>query len=352
MTCATAPTSTIMVALVHHSPDGSGRHTTDAWVFLSEDKKHDFDFHIYAMDIIIKYLTEGEGRAATAGVLVPIINIWTDGCGKQYKGKRNFHALAWSRTRFGAILVHNFAVTSPFKGAHDGIGGLLKTLMRDAEKKEHYRIHNTEAAHKFLSDYAESKAGQAGGHLGKWSPYKIASFKMELLGATEIPRPDIEVSGVSGSSKLYQFMGPEEEGVRSVGVGVQEADLVGEVSGERVLVPNPEFLAADEWRAFPPPRMVKETYTCRVRQASCYCSTCTVRAYPECMVAKTFPDLVGVIHNRSGKRSAEVSSFGTQSEDPSLLQYNSRDASVVTAGGVKCFMLPPVLMFLCKFLFI
>lgn len=343
LTCATAPTTTIMVALVHHSPDGKGRHTTDAWVFLSEDKNHDFDFHIYAMDIIIKYYTEGAGRAATAGVSVPTIIMWTDGCGKQYKGKRNFYAVGRSLHRLGAILTHNFAVTSHFKGAHDGIGGLLKTLMRDAERKERLRIHNTEAAHEFLSAYAESKAEQAGGYLGKWSPYKIADFKMMLLGAKEIPRPPINLTGISGSSKLYQFMGLEEqEGVPGVCVGVQAGEReieAGAVDGERQLVPNSEFRAADVWHTYPPANKVKETYTCRVRQASCYCSKCRVGAYAECRVASTYPDLVGMVHNRSGTRKADLRSFETQSEDPSLLlQDNSSIASFVTAAGVQCFV--------------
>lgn len=296
LTCATAPTTSMMVALVHHTPDGNGRHTTDAWTFLSADRNHDFDFHIYAMDIVIKYYTEWEGRAATAGVPLPLLLIWSDGYGKQYKGKRNFHAVGQSLHRLGCLLVHNFAVTSHFKGAHDGIGGLLKTLMRDADKKG-LRIHDTAAAHDFLSAYAKSKEEDEGGYLGAWSPYKVASFEMELIGAKEIPRPPIDLTGIPGSSKLYRFMGPEEQPPRlGVCVGVQTAveGSVEVANGERELVPNARFLAAEGWSAHPPLELAKRQYRCRVRQASCYCSKCRVGEYPECMVAKTYPELVGM----------------------------------------------------------
>lgn len=96
LTCATAPTTTMMVALVHHSPDENGEHETDAWLFVSSDANHDFDFHHAAMEVIFKYYLTGEGSAALAGVLWPLVHIFTDGCGEQYKGKRNFRAVAQS----------------------------------------------------------------------------------------------------------------------------------------------------------------------------------------------------------------------------------------------------------------
>lgn len=81
--------TTMMVALVRHSPDGTGWHQTDAWVFVSIDPNHDFDFHIYAMDTILHHYTTGEGQSATAGTRVPTVLMFTDGCAIQYEGKRN-----------------------------------------------------------------------------------------------------------------------------------------------------------------------------------------------------------------------------------------------------------------------
>ena len=61
LTCATAP-ATMMVALVHHGSASDGRHETDAWIFLSADPNHDFDFHHFAMGSIIEYYMTGEGQ--------------------------------------------------------------------------------------------------------------------------------------------------------------------------------------------------------------------------------------------------------------------------------------------------
>ncbi|CAB1110877.1 unnamed protein product [Ectocarpus sp. CCAP 1310/34] len=132
--------------------------------------------------------------------------------------------MAKSLNRLGVFLVHNFAVTSHFKGAHDGIGGLLKALMKEAEKRG-FRIHDNAAAHDFLSAYAKSKEEDEGGCLGKWSPYKIANFKIELIGANQIRRPRVDLTGIRGTSKLYQFMGAENQDHRlSSSLGVEPAD--------------------------------------------------------------------------------------------------------------------------------
>ncbi|CAB1099369.1 unnamed protein product [Ectocarpus sp. CCAP 1310/34] len=169
--------------------------------------------------------------------------------------------------------------------------------MREAEKRG-FRIHDTAAAHDFLSAYAKSKEEDAGGCLGKWSPYKIANFKMELIGANEIPRPRVDLTGIPGSSKLYQFMGAEnqEQRLRS-SLGVEPADSgVVVVAGNEHANPGPEVVGPA-----PRPEKVTRKYTCRVRKASCYCSKCRVGSYPDCMVAKNYPEIVGKVHEKSGK---------------------------------------------------
>ncbi|CAM9478723.1 unnamed protein product [Pylaiella littoralis] len=35
---------------------------------------------------------------------------------------------------------------------------------------------------------------------------------MELIGANQIPRPRIDLTGIPGSSKLHQFMRAEKQG--------------------------------------------------------------------------------------------------------------------------------------------
>lgn len=165
----------MMVAIVRHSPDGSGLHETDAWVFVSSDPNHDFDFHIYSMDIIFKHYMTGEGPAATPGVEVPIVHMFTGRCGKQYKGKRNVQAVAESMRRLGVRLMHNFAVTSHLESAHDGIGGLMKHIMRNAEARGQ-RINDTTAALNFLQAYSKEYGGARGGTSPAGLPTGSSSF--------------------------------------------------------------------------------------------------------------------------------------------------------------------------------
>ena len=143
----------------------------------------------------------GEGAGSSAVQDPPIVHVWTDGCGKQYKGKRSFEAVARSLRALGVVIDHNFAATSHFKGAHDGIGGLAKNMIRRQEAQGR-RIPDTKAAFDFLSDYAKSSGTKKGGPFADWSPYKITRMWVK-----EIPRPPVNLEGIPASSRLYQFMG-------------------------------------------------------------------------------------------------------------------------------------------------
>ena len=137
VTCARHPQTTLMVAIVHFSPqlwEGGGRvHKTETWIFASEDPVHDFDFHLHALSQIAGYYLNGPGCAATAAARednrTPRMYIFTDGCAKQYKGRRNFRFLADRVRRLGFIVEHHFTATSRFKGCHDAIGGVAKNCL-------------------------------------------------------------------------------------------------------------------------------------------------------------------------------------------------------------------------------
>ncbi|CAN0020459.1 unnamed protein product, partial [Pylaiella littoralis] len=317
LTCATAPTTIMMVALVHHSPDDRGEHQTDAWMFLSADPNHDFDFHHAAMDVIFEYYITGAGSAATAGIAAPRVHMFTDGCGKQYKGKRNFRAVAQSLYRLGIRLFNNFAVTSHFKGAHDGIGGLIKNLIRNAERYGE-RILDCDAAHQFLVDYPKVKEEKSEGHFATRSPYRITSFQVRKFGPEEVPRPQVDLTGISGSSKLYQLMGAEEQdSVQGVGGLVQATSVEVQTGDFGVVEAEDKMLTPKEWVTgssvvWKLAQKFQREWKLRVRRGSGYCSTCRVGRFDECMVAKVYPDLVGEVTAKVGKEKGFLRTLWTQ----------------------------------------
>ncbi|CAN0457238.1 unnamed protein product [Pylaiella littoralis] len=127
-----------------------------------------------------------------------------------------------------------------------------------------------------------------------------------------MPRPDVELTGVSGSSKLYQFMGiSDQQESRGVGVGVQAAvENSAAIGGEKELLATPENWVVGQ--AFPSRLRASRKYELRVRQTSCYCSMCRVGAYEDCIPAIKYNTLVGMVKNRSGKENPILES---RSED-------------------------------------
>ena len=158
--------TTLMVAIVHFSPqthEGGGRvHVTKTWIFASEDGKHDCDFHLHALARIADHYLHGGGSEATAAAKrddrVPRIHMFTDGCAKQYKGRRIFHFLADSVRQAGFFIGHRFAATSHFKDCHDGIGGVAKNVMRRREKFG-VRIMGADGVVRFLDSFFSEKGG-------------------------------------------------------------------------------------------------------------------------------------------------------------------------------------------------
>lgn len=54
------------------------------------------------------------------------MHMFTDGCGKQYKGRRIFRFLANSLRQIDFFIDYHFSATSHVKGCQDGIGGVAK----------------------------------------------------------------------------------------------------------------------------------------------------------------------------------------------------------------------------------
>ena len=118
---------------LHYSVPGKVRLATK----LIDSRHRNRDYYLRGVARIADYYLRGDGSEATAVARnegrTPWIHMFTDGCGKQYKGRRNFRFLADSVPQIGFFVDHHFAATSHFKGCHDGLGGFAKNAMRRRE---------------------------------------------------------------------------------------------------------------------------------------------------------------------------------------------------------------------------
>ena len=90
------PQTTLMVAITHFNSQtllgGVRVHTTETWIFASEEMNHDYcDFHLHGLASIADCYLRGDGSEATAAARnearAPRIHMFTDRCAEQYKGR-------------------------------------------------------------------------------------------------------------------------------------------------------------------------------------------------------------------------------------------------------------------------
>ena len=66
-------------------------HVTETWIFASENMTHECDFHLHGLAEIADHYLRGDGSEATAAARkegrMLRVHMFTDGCGKQYKGR-------------------------------------------------------------------------------------------------------------------------------------------------------------------------------------------------------------------------------------------------------------------------
>ena len=117
----------MIAALVHHGLASDGRHETDAWIFLSADPNHGFDFHHFAMGVILEYYITGAG-GTSSDEETPRVHTYTDGCGEPYKGKRNFEAVAKeARRRVKSLLTTTLLPLRTSRAHTTGLVGWQRT---------------------------------------------------------------------------------------------------------------------------------------------------------------------------------------------------------------------------------
>ena len=192
---------------------------------------HDCDFHLHGFARIADYYLDGDGSEATAAARnegrTPRIHMFTDGCGKQFKGRRNFRFLADNVRQIGFFVDHYFAATSHFKGCHDGLGGFAKNAMRRRERFSH-RIMGADGVVSFLKSFFRERVGGEGEegmrrYFATWSPYRV-----ELIGKKEIYRPNSILEGIDGTRGMYHFAGANtpKNDAQTTTKGLEDIELV------------------------------------------------------------------------------------------------------------------------------
>jgi hypothetical protein len=136
VTCQTKPKSTLMILVAHMRPrlerhpqtDKEQRvHDTVAYVVFSDDEQHDAEFHRHAMNLIVTDIKH------KAKIPLKHLVLWTDGCGAQYKGKKNFKFISGAERELnttGLVFEHNFFATAHGKGESARCTRTHRTMMR------------------------------------------------------------------------------------------------------------------------------------------------------------------------------------------------------------------------------
>ena len=221
----------------------------------------------------------------------------------------------------GFFIDHHLAVTSHFKGCHDGIGGVAKNTLRRREKFG-VRIMGADGVVSFLKSFFRQKGGEGEEsmrrYFAKWSLYRIRKMHVKLIGKNEIYRPGSELAGIDRTRDMYHFAGRNvlkhdtattAEGLKEDAKLVLKRDGGGRVSREekrrlaelykkKIAVIKYKGGWADVEQEMPisreeevTVRKIKRRYPARTQLASCFCSSCQISNYEECHVTRTYPAL-------------------------------------------------------------
>lgn len=135
------------------------------------------------------------------------MDMFTDGCAKQYKGRRNFRFLSDSVRQVGFIIEHHFAATSHSKGCQDGIGGVAKHAMRNSELRDVF-VTGADGVVRFLKGYFRHIGGKTmQKYFATWSPYRFRRVHVKLIGPPPaIYRPKQDLKGIEGTHSTYLFV--------------------------------------------------------------------------------------------------------------------------------------------------
>ena len=126
-----------------------------SYVPISECNKHDTTAVYMFQEKLIEFLKK------TVNFTISKIFYFSDGCTGQYKNCKNFMNLCYHKTDFGIEAEWHFFATSHGKGPCDGVGGVIKRLVRNESLKRLYenQITNAWEFYKYLNNEAIFPSG-------------------------------------------------------------------------------------------------------------------------------------------------------------------------------------------------
>ena len=190
----------------------------------------------------------------------------------------NFAWLVSTREETGCRINHAFAVTSHFKGTHDGIGGAIKRLSDSRVKQNTWSINNAKTWAEYLRDYYKDNQKPWDKYVKNWTENSVWKYHVVNLeaGATgeldEKKKFEEGFSSIKGTLRLHQFQGVPPSCVAAGGC----------YFGSSHLEP---LITADEQRQKDAGNTYKETYNVLTRLSPCPCSKCKEFKFTECFIS-------------------------------------------------------------------
>ncbi|KAK2722989.1 hypothetical protein QYM36_003252, partial [Artemia franciscana] len=123
--------------------------------FISDNLQHDTSFVNYVQKEISEWLKENHPK-------INQVHYFTDGCTGQYKNRNSFKNLTNHHEDFGMKAEHSFFATSHGKSICDGLGGIVKRILRkpSLQLSDENQIKTSTAAYDFCKVNIEKNASE------------------------------------------------------------------------------------------------------------------------------------------------------------------------------------------------
>ena len=155
---------TLSVSLTHYwDPKDQDNMLTDVHIYLSGDRKHDTSFVQLAMTHHGKLYCDKLNAARVKHNLCKLRGhlVNSDGAASHFKNKYTFkYMISYSKKVFPGMKCVAWETCAPShgKGPHDGLGAVIKTLLRRRERQEKWYLNSWADAYIDLNCHYESKS--------------------------------------------------------------------------------------------------------------------------------------------------------------------------------------------------